>query len=100
MYHIGDEVTLKTKVASGILNLDTDSVSVSGRACYSIPYLDIRNVEMFRLHGLGRMLKLICSDRTIFISVTRVNLLGCFVITNFFKTGRLYEEIKARIAKE
>jgi len=99
IYHVGDEVTLKTKVASGVLCLDADSVNISGDTSFLVPYSDIRTVAMFRLNGLGRMLKLVCSDRTLFISVTRLNLFGYFAIINFFKTGRLCEELNARIPK-
>lgn len=97
IFHIGNDINLKTKVDSGILMLQEDSLSISGSTNLTIPYTTVTRVEMFRLYGLGRMIKVICSDRTIFISVFRLNLSGYFVFINFFKTGHLYDEIIKRI---
>ena len=57
----------------------------------------LRSVELFRLHGLGRMLKIVHADGTLFLSVIRFSLLGYFAIVNFFATGQLCEKFKAAL---
>jgi hypothetical protein len=77
-----------------------DAAYISGSSPLTIPFSDVTSVEMFRLHGLGRMLKLVCKERTVFLTVVRVNLCGYFVIINFFRAGELYESLKRRVQKD
>lgn len=97
IYHIGNDLNLKTKVNSGTLTFDSEHVHISGSNPLVIAYLSFRNVEMLRLHGLGRIIKLTCSDITVFTSVVRLNLFGYFVIINYFKSGTLCEQLKTRL---
>jgi hypothetical protein len=99
IYHVGKELTLKTKVNSGTLTFQNDSICISGSSPLTVSLSEVNNVEMFRLHGLGRMIKLLYKERTIFLTVVRLNLFGYFVIINFFKAGKLYEAIKQKIQK-
>jgi hypothetical protein len=99
IYHVGRELSLKTKVSSGTLTLQDDAVCISGVSALTIPFSDVTSVEMFRLHGLGRMLKLVCKERTVFLTVVRINLFGYFIIINFFRAGELYESLKERVQK-
>jgi hypothetical protein len=85
IYHVGKELTLKTKVNSGTLTFQNDSICISGSSPLTVSLSEVTNVEMFRLHGLGRMIKLFCKERTIFLTVVRLNLFGYFVIINFSK---------------
>jgi hypothetical protein len=59
----------------------------------------VTSVEMFRLHRLGRMLKLVCRERTVFLTVVRIKLFEYFVIINFFRVGELYEALTKRVRK-
>ncbi len=75
------------------------SVCISGSSILTTPFSQITNVEMFRLHGLGRMIKLVCKERTIFLTVVRLNFFGCFVIVNFFKAGKLCEALQQKVQR-
>jgi len=97
IYHVGTELTLKTRADSGSLTFQDEAASISGSVPLTIPYSEMVGVELFRLHGLGRMIKLVCKERTIFLTVVRINLCGCFVIINFFRAGELYESLKKRV---
>ncbi len=99
IYHVGPELSVKTRVSSGTLTLQDDAVCIAGSSPLTIPFSDMMGVEMFRLHGLGRMLKLVCKERTVFLTVVRINLFGYFVIINFFRAGELYESLKQRVRK-
>lgn len=97
IYHVGPALTVKTRADSGTLTLQDDAICISSASPLTIPFSDVISVEMFRLHGLGRMLKLACKDRTVFLTVVRFNLFGYFVIINFFKAGELCEILKQRV---
>ena len=62
IYHIGEEITLKTKVDSGKLLIESDSISILGKSNLNIPFSNISKIDMFWMHGLGRMLKLNFND--------------------------------------
>jgi hypothetical protein len=97
IYHIGEEISIKTKAESGALVWQEQSLLVDGQSSFEVPFSSFSSVEMFRLYGLGRMIKLTCNDRTIFLTVIRFNVAGYFVSINFFKTGALFEKIKNQI---
>lgn len=99
VYHVGPELTVKTKVASGTLTFQDDALRISGPSEPAIPFAEIRHAEMFRLHGLGRMIKMVCDERTIFLTAVRFNLGGYFVLINAFRTGQVYEQIAKRVRK-
>jgi len=99
IYHVGDAVTLKTRVNSGTLTFDAASIRIAGQNPLTIDFSSVKNVELFRLHGLGRMINLVCTDRSVFLTVIHINLFGYFVIINHFKVGKLCQQLKA-YAKE
>jgi hypothetical protein len=99
IYHVGQELTIKTKVSSGTLTFQDESLCISGTSALTIPFSSVTSVDMFRLHGLGRMIKMVCNERTIYLTVVRLNLFGYFVIINFFRAGELYESLKRKIRK-
>ena len=69
IYHVGNELTIKTKVSSGILTLRDGIAGISGSSeLRRSRSPDVTTVEMFRLHGLGRMIKIVCSERGIDLS--------------------------------
>lgn len=96
IYHVGKELSLKTKVSSGRLSFERDAACISGSPGLRIPFSEMTSVEMFRLYGLGRMIKVVCRDRTIFMTVVRFSLFAYFVIINFFRAGELYEALKRK----
>jgi hypothetical protein len=97
IYHIGKEIDVKTKVESGTLTWQEQSLFISGASSFEVPFSSFISVDMFRMHGLGRMIKLVCSDRTIFLTVVRFNIAGYFAVINFFKAGELHEKLKAQL---
>jgi len=96
-YHVGDELSLRTKAASGTLTMDGDGFRVSGPSGFVVAFADVRRVELFRMHGLGRMIRVVCKDGTIMLTVVRLNLLGYLLIINFFRTGELYATLKLKV---
>ena len=93
IYHCGDEITIKTKTKSGKLELTHNHIAISGKDNLTIPYEQIKEVELFRLQGLGRMLKITHRDGLLFVTVVRFCLFNMFAIVNFFKTGTLNREL-------
>ena len=98
-YHIGNEISIKTKVMSGDLSLDAKHISISGFRSLNIGYSTVMHVEMFRIHGLGRIIKVVCSGFNVYLTVIWLNLFGYFVVINYIKTGNLYEQIQNRHAQ-
>ncbi len=94
IYYVGDEINIKTKVEDGILTWREQSFLISGQSSLEILFSSLVSAEMFRLHGSCRMLKVVCVERTIFLTVVRINIAGYFIIVNFFKTGELFEKLK------
>lgn len=97
IYHIGEEINIKTRAESGTLTWQENSLMIQGASSFEVEFSSFKSVEMFRLYGLGRMIKLTCTDRTIFLTVVRFNIGGYFSNINFFKTGALLEKIKAQV---
>jgi hypothetical protein len=97
IYHFGNEIGIKTKVESGYLIWQEKSFLLSGKTSCEVPFSSFLSVEMFRLHGTMRMIKLFCQDRTIFLSVVRFSIGGFFATGDFFKNGELFNRFKAQI---
>ena len=97
LYHVGEAVGLKTKAAVGRLSLEDGHLVIRGESTVSIDVAALRSVELFRLHGTGRMLKVVHTEGTLFVAVIRFCLFGLFAVVNFFGTGRLKDELQAVI---
>jgi len=93
-FHRGEELSLKTKVAPGEAWLDGVGLHVKGPEEFTIPRSQLRGAEMFRLHGLGRVIRVEHTQGRLFLSVVRL-MIGQFALINFFKTGALYEQLAA-----
>ena len=97
VYHVGDAVDIKTRVETGRLELVADALVIHGDGELVVPFADLRSVELFRMHGTGRMLKIVHAGGTLFVSVVRFSLFGQFAVINFFATGELNKALKAAI---
>jgi hypothetical protein len=97
LYHQGEEIGLRTEARVGGLSLQDDRLVIRGEAEVSIALESLRSVELFRLHGTGRMLKVIHEGGTLFVSVIRFSLFGLFAVVNSFGTRRLHDELQAAI---
>jgi hypothetical protein len=93
-FHVGNELGLKTKALKGRAWLDDSGLHVEGPTSVEIPLRDIKQVKMFRLHGLGRVIQVDYVDGRLFLSVVRL-MIGQFAFINFFKTGALFKQLSA-----
>jgi hypothetical protein len=91
-FHAGDELVLKTRVSRGEAWLDSEGLHVRGNQEILIPKSQIIEAELFRLHGLGRVIRLEHREGRMFLSVVRL-MIGQFAFINFFKTGKLCKEL-------
>ena len=71
MYHIGEDIDLKTKVLVGRLVLEPDRLTIRGEKAADVLFSALRSVELFRLHGTGRMLKIVHNEGTLYVTVIR-----------------------------
>ena len=97
-FHRGNELTLKTRVEKGQAWLDHDGLHVDvpiGRVV--VPKNDLLSAELFRLHGLGRVIRRETRNGCLFLTVVRL-MIGQFAFINFFKTGSLQKQL-AEIGK-
>src|SRR5215470_13889105 len=93
-FHRGTELGLKTKVAKGEAWLDTDGLHIEGPGGLTVPSADMLEAELFRLHGLGRVIRLDYRGGRIFLSVVRL-MIGQFAVINFFATGNFHKQLAA-----
>jgi hypothetical protein len=99
VFHEGETIGLETKVDSGRLSIEQDRLLISGKKEVSILFRSLISVELFRLHGTMRMLKIVHSDGTIFVTVVRFSLFSQFALGNYFATGELRDKIDMLIKK-
>jgi hypothetical protein len=93
-FHRGDELTLKTRVMKGYAQLDDSGLHIDGPGGFDIPRGELQQAELFRLHGLGRVIRIEHRQGRLFLAVTRL-MIGQFALLNFFKTGALHGELAA-----
>src|SRR5262249_18702764 len=86
MYHPVPTIDLKTEVSTGVLSLAGGNLVIEGKVPMSVPLDQIRAAELFRLHGLGTMIKVTHDGGTLFVTVPRFSLFGFFMLINYFKT--------------
>jgi hypothetical protein len=94
-FHHGDELGLKTRVSKGKAWIDNTGLTIKGKnGTTSIPRANFQKVEMFRLHGLGRVIRVDHSGGRLFMAVVRL-MIGQFVLINFFQTGKLQRTLSS-----
>jgi len=93
-YHVGETIGLKTKAKVGYVSMSNGCLQIRGEPEISIVLSTIRSIEIFRLHGTARMLKVIHEHGTLYVSVIRYCLFGYYVSVNFFATGQLMDELQ------
>jgi len=92
-FHVGNELNLKTRASKGEAWLDGSGLNVRGADdTLIIPKTDIQKVDMYRLHGLGRVIRVDHRKGRLFLAATRL-MIGQFAIINFFRTGKLYRAL-------
>jgi hypothetical protein len=98
-FYAGQELGLKTRVSRGEAWLDDAGLHVSGDNEFLVARSDLRSAELFRLHGLGRVIRVEHTGGRLFLSVVRF-MIGQFATINFFKTGELHKELVALASKQ
>ncbi len=93
-FYAGDELGLKSRVVKGRAWIDDKGLTVGDGAGHDIVIgaADLRNVKMFRLHGLGRVIQIDHRGGRLFLSAIRL-MIGQFAFINFFRTGTLLQSI-------
>jgi hypothetical protein len=94
-FHQGAELGLKTRVQRGEAWIDESGLHISGSGReISITRADFLDAELFRLYGLGRVIRVEHRNGRLFLSVIRF-MIGQFASINFFRTGTLLIELSA-----
>ena len=91
-FHQGEDLGIKTHVNKGTAWVDGTGLHVEGPETITLLAKDITGVELFRLHGLGRVVKIDHRMGRLYLSVVRL-MIGQFAFINFFKTGYLHQEL-------
>jgi hypothetical protein len=99
IYHDGPELTPRTKASSGRATVNDEGLSIEGKAKIGITASDLTKVELYRLQGSMRMIRLEHAGGTLHIVPVRLNLLGYFVIVNFFAARKLFDELSSLVRK-
>jgi len=72
--------------------LDGAGLHIEGPGGFTITNDDMVEAELFRLHGLGRVIRLDYRGGRVFLAVFRL-MVGQFALINFFKTGALHKKL-------
>jgi hypothetical protein len=93
-FHYGQEIGLKTRVAKGTAWIDASGLRIEGPTGSGsvIPTRDIMEVELFRLHGTARVIRVDYRGGRVYVAVIRF-MIGQFASVNFFKTGELHKKL-------
>lgn len=96
-FHHGPELGLTTSVAKGRIEMDDNSIIIfdKGRPT-QISFNEIEDVQLIRLHKIGRVILLKHSKGTLFVSVVRF-MIGQFAVINFLATGTVFKRIQSAI---
>lgn len=94
MYIVAEDVCLKHKALTGVLELLEDRISITGPTKLSLPIDTISDVRILRLFMRGLTLRVRCPQTTVFLTVTRINLFGAVALVDFFKTRELLAKLK------
>src|SRR5262249_33782346 len=98
IYHIGDTLDLRTKGLEGRATLTQGALTITGPSPIDVPIRELRGAELFRLHGLGRVIRISHERGTAYVSVVRFVLFGgYFASINFFRTGELARRLREAI---
>lgn len=95
LYFQGDEITSSTKMLSGRAYITDGELRIEGVSSFSLPLATIRDVDLYRHKGLGRMIRFRSGADQYFVTVVRLQLFGSFAIVNFFATGKFFRQLSA-----
>jgi len=95
IYHIGNSINSQTIMKKGYIYANEEKPRIEyDKGIYNLD--DIKSVELYKMNGLGTMVKLLNKEDTIYLSVPRIFIdkgTG-FAIINYFATKKLYNVMK------
>jgi hypothetical protein len=92
-FHRGDELGLNTRVSKGKAWVDGTGLNIEGTTeNIFIAGPEFQSIELFRLHGMGRVIRVDHRGGRLFLAVIRL-MLGQFALVNFFRTGELHKAL-------
>ena len=98
IYHIGDTLNVRTKGLEGRAALTEDALTITGPLPIEVPIRELRGAELFRLHGLGRVIRISHDRGIVYLAVVRFALFGgYFASINFFQTGKLVRRLREAV---
>ncbi len=97
VFREGPEIGIKVKGYSGWLTFDDKQIRIVGEREFILPLESVLKVEIFRLYGLGRMIRITHPQGILFVTVVRFCIAGRFATVDFFKTKRLLTQISSQI---
>jgi hypothetical protein len=90
-FHYGQDLGLKTRASKGKAWIDASGLNIEGPSGSSvIPIAGIKEVELFRLYGASRVIRVDYQGGRVYLAVVRF-MIGQFASVNFFKTGKLHK---------
>ena len=100
IYHIGNTIDSQTIVKKGKVHIEALKTRIE--SSNAVHYLDnIKNVALYKMNGLGTMVKITNDTDTIYLAVPRIFIdkgTG-FAIINYFATKKLYNELKSKVSE-
>ena len=95
LYHIGEEVGSQTIMKKGSINTNLNPLRLE--ADDEIMFNNLHDIELYKLNGLGTMIRLMNGVKTVYLIVPRVffNIGTGFVIVNNFATRKLKKLLEA-----
>lgn len=97
IFHLGDKIGIGTRASNGSLAIEDGQIRIRGEQNLSINLAEIQSAELFRLHGLGRMIRIRYAAATIFVAVVRFSVAGRLAMIDAFKTGKLARKLQSMI---
>ncbi len=87
IYFVGESIGLETLVEKGIILDENDNIFIVSKK-ERVALNTIHCLELFKLNGIGTMLKMECGSKTIFLAAYRLFLdIGTgFAITDYWGT--------------
>jgi len=93
-YHLGDELSSKTRVKTGFLIISEENLYLTESNSHIKSINNIVRVELAKIPGGGHCIKIYCNDCILYISVIRFCLFGSFVLVNYHKTIEVYKKLE------
>jgi hypothetical protein len=82
-FHVGSDLNLKTRGLKGEAWIDQAGLNIQGPLGeVLVKRQDIQKTELFRLHGIGRVIRVENRTGTV-----------CLSVANFLRTGKLHKEL-------